>query len=349
MSSKLVQTITSLNSSLDSSTVQQLAECFETYNIAWVEVEGEPLFYCQNLSIAKGLASDDFIKNYVIECVKQEQLEPILQKRVSSLQSEWVNKQGVRQVINVTGQPLKQLKQLFGLDIVGKRAAAGLFCYWETAFHYLSQGHSTTARDVSSIGAQAVVKQAKQEVAAATLNSKATTQLHNEACSTYIKPCTEQLLQDVIIQLASYGLQHFTQEFCFAPDGKRADLVNIQGNKVSVYELKATQLTGQHVTDKLQYIELMQQRYPNKEVKLILVSPLGCAVDAELAILKAKSAATPVAYLPYAYLIKQIVKNVLTYQAQEGHWFIKQCLINTLKQLPETVLPIAQVTPNLLN
>jgi hypothetical protein len=128
----------------DNPTARRLLELIGEYQVRYVLLENGVRFTSPDLSKAKGQHEKDFTNHFLPNLTSNKNGDS------SNPDDVWV----------LEGDSLKEFKAIYqnqlgiSLGRINKLTVAG----WNTAYHYLVQGHSDTAKDFSNLGADSVAE-----------------------------------------------------------------------------------------------------------------------------------------------------------------------------------------------
>ncbi len=247
--------------------LNELESLITKYQLTWIpDNKGEGgRFLGKELSVAKGNDSRDFAKHW-----------DALQAK-----TDWNQYPIAPEVIKLTGDDLKAFKTLFQ-HYTGTSLGSINSLYvvnWVAAYGYLVQGYSQAAQEFTSLGARAVVNQPSPV-------AKDVVVPINVVPNNVVPLVKEEVLQDQLCLLSMEGTLNFKREVVIADTlrsgGKtrRYDLVQHEGDRTIIYELKRATITLQDVMMTIGdkgYLTLAEQspKFADKELSLVFVSPGG--------------------------------------------------------------------------
>ena len=141
-------TLTNLNLP-NNPTARRLLELIGEYQVRYVLLKNGVRFTSPDLSEAKGQHEKDFINHFLPNLTSNKN------GNSSTPHDVWV----------LEGDSLKEFKDTYqeqlgiNLDRINKLTVVG----WNTAYHYLVQGHSNTAKDFSKLGSESVAESFNEE------------------------------------------------------------------------------------------------------------------------------------------------------------------------------------------
>lgn len=199
------------------------------------------------LSVAKGLNSEDYANNWAVTTSSAISLTTTLILGSSKSLSG--------KAFKIDGEKLAAFKQKYKNTHNQSLGRINTLWIgdWEHAYAYMTQGVTEAARDFQNIGSNAVERVIKSQV---------------QPVSTVNTPTiTEEQLQECIQLLSSYSTINLRFEvgvkntFDSGAMYRRWDFVEVLFNVVKIYELKRNTITEQDIKDKLDrnYIELAAQ------------------------------------------------------------------------------------------
>ncbi|AFY49028.1 hypothetical protein Nos7524_3228 [Nostoc sp. PCC 7524] len=251
-------------------TLEELIQLVEKHDIKWVPSnEGNGAYFIMSqLSIIKGLDSDDYKKNWVnlTGSFSQTSLESLAGKafklegnQLAKFKITWRE---------VWGESLGRINSLWVGD-------------WEHAYSYLVQGKSNTAKEFQSLGAKSVIKAVESDISSI---DKVTRDI------IYKSGWSNELdLQIALTYLASHSPFKLTPEYAVEdyPDSKtevrRFDLLRVQPHKtkgkiVYCFELKKDIIDLCNVITTIEakrYTQLLKDRFNTDNIKFYFVAPFG--------------------------------------------------------------------------
>ncbi|MEH1966742.1 hypothetical protein [Nostoc sp.] len=274
---KLTSAIKAIAPEVDSTVLSELCRLTRIHNLKWVsDKNGKNAYYIMSdLSVAKGLASDDYKKNWANSTASPEKTS------LESLPGKaW----------KLEGENLANFKILYkeqnGISL-GKINAlwVGDFLH---VYSYLVQGSSQAAKDFQSVGAKAIQLKVEEEIIQQPIEVVTKHFIYNSGWK------KEEYLQRDLCYLASMTPYKLSAEVAVEdyPQSKtetrRFDLVHIQPHKtkgkiVTCYELKKDIITIEDLVMTVhakRYLQLLKDRYSTNHVNLILVAPFGGSAEA---------------------------------------------------------------------
>ncbi|MFN6486280.1 MULTISPECIES: hypothetical protein [unclassified Nostoc] len=292
----------------DLSILEELCGLVRKHNLKWVGRGSKhgAFFIMSQLSIAKGLDSDDYKSHWVTRCAKGTPSE--------SLPGE---------ALKLEGEKLAAFKKLYQEAYPGESLGRinSLFVGdWIHAYSYLVQGQTQTAKDFQTLGAKSI------EVAS----------------TSELQHIVEPNLQLKIMELAGYSNINLKFEVAVvdsfnAGSHRRWDFVERLPKVTKLYELKSRTLSEDNVRSTLfakKYVELASERFPGKPIEFIFTSPKGISWEAKNLIQEVNEKASTlypgvkvkVSFIDTQEITERLINNILNDSPIESHFWFKRKL-----------------------
>lgn len=288
---KLTSAIKAIAPEVDSSILTELCRLTRLNNLKWVaDKNGKNAYYIMSdLSVAKGLSSEDYLKNWA----DKDNLTGSLLRNQSELttsEEERSSEALAGKAWKLEGENLANFKKLYqeqnGISL-GRINSLWVGDFLR-AYAYLTQGKTQTAKDFQTLGAKSIQLKVEEEIAQQPIEVVTKHFIYNSGWK------KEEYLQRDLCYLAAMTPYKLSAEVAVEdyPQSKtetrRFDLVHIQPHKtkgkiVTCYELKKDIITIEDLVMTVhakRYLQLLKDRYSTNHVNLILVAPFGGSAEA---------------------------------------------------------------------
>ena len=298
--------------------LNKFVSLLDTYKINYVRLGDDPHFVVSNLARSKGLDNLDFSKNFIVNgnCILGGTFKLIKGDELAKFKLAWKES---------NGWSFTKANSLWVTNFIG-------------AYNYLTIGNNEQAKQFKEIGANSVEK----VVSNVTSN---VIPLHPPKPHLTVVPPSEEQLHNAICALSAYTNRHFKREQIVinsftdqSARTRRFDLIEKAGRNVTVFELKASPLTTDHIKEVIGdkgYLELAMLKYPTKRVKLYFVAP-SITKPAE----RLLNRMTKVKFLSLSNLVADLVSEIRTeFKNNDSEWYLTKEILPKFSH----VLPVNEI------